>query len=79
MRKTPYAHASRRTKSTCCSMQTAKHGMPTFDRFGFDFRPEADTPSAVGVSHRLVELGKLSPAGDTLSASVPASGPLTCH
>ncbi len=31
-----------------------------------DYRPEADTPSAGGVRHRLVEVEKHSPAGDTL-------------
>ncbi len=39
-----------------------------------DERPEADTPSAGGVSRRLVEVRKHCPAGDTLSVNVSASG-----
>ncbi len=41
---------------------------------GIDYRLEADTPSAGGVTRRLPETGKHSPAGGTLSVSVSASG-----
>ncbi len=44
-----------------------------------DYRPEADTPSAGGVSRRRPEAGKHSPAGGTLSVSVPASGLFDCY